>query len=271
MGWRTAWALLALPALLAAAGAPAPVTGQDPLGTPLRERGDGPLVLVRAARAELGVVLGETERVGGRTGVRVLEARPERPAARAGIRAGDVLLSLDGTPLAEDAGGHLVRLMRNVEPGDTVVIVLHRDGGDRTVRVVTERGPLVHIRDGIRIAPEVRLRPGADPTPALEDVLSRLRELPGRLGRHRMELVNMNPGLGRYFGVDQGVLVASIDGDSALGLQPGDVILSVAGRDVRDAAHARSILASYRRDEVVEMEVIRDRRRITVRSTASSS
>jgi S1-C subfamily serine protease len=94
-----------------------------------------------------------------------------------------------------------------------------------------------------------------------------IRLIPGQPGRHRMELVAMNPGLGRYFGTDDGVLVASIAEGSGLGLQAGDVILSIGGRAVRDPAHARSILASYRPDEDLEMDVMRDRRRTTVRGS----
>jgi S1-C subfamily serine protease len=252
--------------LMAALVAPVAASAQEPLGRPARERAEELRALVPAARAELGVVLGGAEQVTGRSGVRVLQALPDRPAARAGIRTGDILLSLNGTPLGDDPARQVTTLMRDVEPGDTVVVVLHRDGSDQTVRVVTERRRAAGLPARIRVAPDV-LRPGIDAGAAVVEGLTALRLLPGHLGRHRLELVAMNPGLGRYFGVDQGVLVADIAAGSALGLQAGDVLLSIGGRAVRDPAHARAILASYRPDEEVEFEVMRDRRRATFRGT----
>lgn len=244
--------------------------GQEPLGAPLRERAqearervEEVRLRVLAGRAELGVVLGGAEQVDGRTGVRVMQALPGRPAARAGIQAGDVLISLNGAPLGEDPGRRVTDLMAAVEPGDTVVVVVHREGSDRTVRVATERRVLV---PDVRLSPEL-LRRGFDAGPVVAETLRELRLLPGQLGRHRLELVAMNPGLGRYFGVEEGVLVANVAEQSGLGLQAGDVILSIGGRAVRDPAHARSILASYRPDEEVELQVMRDRRRVSVRGS----
>jgi S1-C subfamily serine protease len=258
----------ALWAVVAALAAPLAVDAQEPLGAPLREAAEEALLHMRGARAQLGVVLGPAEQVDGRTGVRVIETPADRPAARAGIRAGDILLALDGTPLGDQPGAHLVRLMRDVEPGDTVDVLLHRDGSQRTVRVVTEPQRGAELPPGLRIE---LLRPGMDQPPGSQGTLRWLWPAVRALGRHDLHLVDMNPGLGRYFGTDGGVLVANIAPDSGLGLQPGDVILSVGGRPVRDTPHARSILASYRDDEEVEIEIMRDRRRTTVRATPGST
>jgi S1-C subfamily serine protease len=256
----------ALMLLIAPLAAPWGATAQEPIGSPPRDRADEVRLLFRSGRAELGVVLGGTERVDGRSGVRVLQVPPDRPAARAGIQEGDVLLSLNGTALGDEPGRRVTTLMRDVEPGDTVVVVLNREGSDHTVAVATERRRAIQLPEGVTFAPRV-LRPGIDPGTAVGEALRELRLLPSQLGRYRLELVAMNPGLGRYFGADEGVLVANIATGSGLGLEPGDVILSIGGRDVRDPAHARSILASYRADEEAEFQVLRDRRRITVRGT----
>jgi serine protease Do len=259
-GGRWAYRLGVVTALLL----PVAVTAQDPLGSPVRER----VAEVRAhlmARAELGVVLGEVETVAGRTGVRVAEALPGRPAAEAGVQAGDLLVSLDGEALGAQPARRLREVMAGVEPGDTLAVGLIRDGTEQTVRVVAGRSRLVPLE--IRALPRLP-RPGVDPGPPLAEALREFRFGAGPLARHRPELVDMNPGLGRYFGTGEGVLVANIAPESTLGLEPGDVILSIGGRAVRDAAHARSILASYRADEPVEMQVMRERRRITVRGSA---
>jgi len=52
-------------------------------------------------------------------------------AAAAGVVAGDVILSVDG--VAVDADHDLGEVVRTFQPGDTVSVVLHRDGTDQTV------------------------------------------------------------------------------------------------------------------------------------------
>jgi S1-C subfamily serine protease len=204
-------------------------------------------------RAQLGVLLGETVRVGDRFGVRVEEVSPGSTAERADIRAEDVILALDGSALGDEPGRGLVDRMADVTPGDTVRLLVHRGGQDLTVPVVTNRRAVVFgpgLEAGRIISEAIRGRPAI--------IFA---------GRHGLELVEMNPGLGRYFGTETGVLVANAPEDSPLGLQPGDVILSIDGRSVRDRAHVQSILASYRGDEEAEIRVQRDRRTLTLRAT----
>lgn len=82
-----------------------------------------------------------------------------------------------------------------------------------------------------------------------------------------MELARLTPGLGRYFGTDTGVLVVRAPPDRALGLEDGDVILSVGGRKPLDSSHVIRILASYDPGEKVTLEVMRQHRRISVVAT----
>ena len=64
-------------------------------------------------------------------GVLVREAVAGTPAARAGIMAGDILLSLNGTALRD--GRDLVNALRNQMPGESVRVALRRKDGTRTV------------------------------------------------------------------------------------------------------------------------------------------
>jgi S1-C subfamily serine protease len=72
-----------------------------------------------------------------------------------------------------------------------------------------------------------------------------------------VELVELNPELGEYFGTDRGVLVADASEESTLGLRPGDVLLAIDGREVQDPAHARRILGSYRDGEELRLRIRR--------------
>jgi membrane-associated protease RseP (regulator of RpoE activity) len=77
-------------------------------------------------------------------------------------------------------------------------------------------------------------------------------------------MISLNPELGEYFGVESGVLVTDVDEESSLGLRPGDVLLSIGDREVRDPDHAERILRSYESDESITMTVRRNGREVAV-------
>jgi S1-C subfamily serine protease len=72
------------------------------------------------------VDLATAERVGMATGALVREVVADGPAARAGLAAGDVIVALDGAPVASMSA--LVVGLRTHGPGDTVEIGYLRDG-----------------------------------------------------------------------------------------------------------------------------------------------
>jgi len=80
-------------------------------------------------------------------------------------------------------------------------------------------------------------------------------------------LEDLNPKLGEYFGTSRGVLVTDVDDDSTLGLEPGDVILDVGGREATDAGRVRRILASYEGDEAITLHIMRQKREMTVQGS----
>jgi Do/DeqQ family serine protease len=69
-------------------------------------------------------------------GVLVQSSQEGGPAAAAGIRQGDVLLSIDGEPL--ESAGDLQQEIAERSPGDDVTLELLRDGERREVRVELE-------------------------------------------------------------------------------------------------------------------------------------
>ncbi len=82
-----------------------------------------------------------------------------------------------------------------------------------------------------------------------------------------LELIELKPGLAEYFGTSGGVLVSDVHEDSTLGVQPGDVILDIDGREVTDPAQARRILLSYEEDEEITLRVMRRQSETSVRGT----
>jgi S1-C subfamily serine protease len=79
-----------------------------------------------------------------------------------------------------------------------------------------------------------------------------------------LELVEVNEGLGKYFGTDSGVLVVSAPESDVLQLQDGDVIRSIDGREPTSVKHAMRILGSYQPGEKLKLEIMRDKRSRTL-------
>jgi len=77
----------------------------------------------------LGV--GLAERNDGGQGAIITSVQPDSPAAKAGIRENDIVLSVDGEPIDGQVG--LVAAIRDAEPGQTVEILILRAGNRLTV------------------------------------------------------------------------------------------------------------------------------------------
>lgn len=231
-------------------------------------------------RAHLGIEIRPDQPDDETSGVRVLGVRRGSPADAAGLREGDVVVSLDGRSLLEplpdpereddlDAQRsapvqRLMTLLGDREPGDTVEIVYLRDGQRASATV--ELGPRSDVRPFLRGGGDADARrmerfrvPERPPRPGL-----RMDRRPGPLG---VRVVTLGPELGEYFGADEGALVVETVEDSPLGLRPGDVVLSVGDRSVEDANDLRRILRSYERGEDVELAIRREGSRRTLTGT----
>lgn len=204
----------------------------------------------------LGITIGPAGAPEAREdGVRVLGVTPGSSADEAGIRSGDVLLSLgeaqldwsgDTSPVSKLLDG-----LAEAEPGSRLELGYRRDGSTATVQV--EARPWSWTRayayDGERTR-------GAPPHPR---AFIR-RFMADRWGD--MELVTLTPGLGGYFEASEGVLVVRAPADDALGLEDGDVIVDIAGRTPLDPGHVARILRSYAPGERLVMTVVRHGKRV---------
>jgi S1-C subfamily serine protease len=94
----------------------------------------------RVRRAFLGVVGGTrplrpalAERLGRRRGLEVVQLLDGSPAAAAGVRAGDLIVELDGRPI--EGVGDLQRSMVGEAVGRSIAVGLERDGSMLELRV----------------------------------------------------------------------------------------------------------------------------------------
>ncbi len=181
-----------------------------------------------AAAADLGVR--------GSGGVQISRVIEESAAAEAGLKDGDVLLSLDGERVRSAA--HLGRLVRETAPGRTVEFEILREGRERTIEArLRERATLPSFF-GAR--PPHAPMPAMPPMPSMpalapfvKGALHEALRFPGganwRLGIHCDDLSGQ---LAEFFDVEQGagVLVEKVVEGSAAekaGLRAGDVIVGL--------------------------------------------
>lgn len=209
-----------------------------------------------ARGAMLGVNIGTSQP--REEGVEIMGVSPGGPAENAGLRTGDVIVSVNGRSLKKSAdkspGTQLVEFMRSVEPGQVVKLEYQRAGKRQTAEVITKRAepPFARVLRERMLLP----LPEGIELPDFEELLS-----PNRSFRS-LELVPITPKLGQYFGTDKGLLVVRAPAEPGFQLQEGDVLMSIDGRTPDNPGHAFRILRSYQPGEKVKLGVLRNHKRL---------
>lgn len=72
-------------------------------------------------------------------GAYVIEVVEDSPAAKAGIKNDDIMLTFDSKKLESTTEGDLAKLVNTKKPGDVVVVELWRDGDKSTVKVTLDK------------------------------------------------------------------------------------------------------------------------------------
>ena len=201
-------------------------------------------------------------------GVLIVGVTPGSGAADAGLRAGDIITSVDGLSLttdnAEEAYSRLLEFMKGVNEGDKIMVGYIRDGNIGQVEVeprIVEGHSYAWFGDDQKFVlpdmPQMNVPP---------DLLKKFRHAAPLYGSSwgDMELVELSEGLGRYFGTDRGLLVVNAPQSEAFKLQDGDVIQSIDGRVPTSVGHAMRILSSYQPGESLQLGIMRDKRRHTL-------
>ena len=218
-------------------------------------------------RPRMGVNIDAVKTEGPVEGVKVAGVSPGSAADDAGLRAGDIITTINGDSMAaeswEEANRLVLDFMSGVEEGDILEVEYIREGKVGTVEVeprpvetqswAFSSMPRDFSMPEVHIAPEVA-----------EKYRNRFTfAWPGSVWSD-MELVELSEGLGKYFGADAGVLVVSAPASDALQLEDGDVIVSIDGREPTSVRHALRILGSYQPGETLELHILRDKKKRTL-------
>ncbi len=169
-------------------------------------------------------------------GALVNTVEADSPAAHAGVKAGDVIITFDGKKIKHMAD--LPRLVGGTAPDTRVSMDVWRKGKRVTLKVKVGEMP-VSDTDGPQAQPD-----GAAPSPA--DVLG-------------LRVENVPEDVQRREGFTGGVSVTEADEPAAAaGIAEGDVILMINDVDIDSAAQYARVVAGLKPDRAAAVLVMRD-------------
>lgn len=165
-------------------------------------------------------------------GALVAEVLPDSPAARAGIRSGDVILSYAGKPV--DSSKDLPPLVALTPPGQPAQVEILRNGKKRELTVTIAK--------------------------LAEDKAARVASVEPTPSRLNLEVANLSPAERAQLGVDRGVRVTEVGPGPAesAGIQPGDIVLSLDNKDISSVDQMKRLVNSLPNGKPVPLLVKRN-------------
>ncbi len=166
-------------------------------------------------------------------GALIAEVAPDSPAEKSGLRSGDIILRAGDSDI--DTSDALPRLIGRVSPDDSIDLHVQRDGREQTIKVTVGQWP-----DSDSDTGEVS-RADSDSIGLAVSGLS---------AEQRQQL-----------GIEAGVLVQQVAQDSPAaraGLQPGDVVVELAGQPMDSVATLRKLVGQLDDKKAVPMRINRD-------------
>jgi serine protease Do len=157
------------------------------------------------------------------TGAIVASVTSNSPAAKAGLKPGDVILSANGKPIK--TVHDLPRLVAAMPPGQKIDLAIRRSGKEMTLAATTAEMPQQEQQASASLG-------------------SSSDEKAASTGSLGLQLAAIDQGMRRQYRIPkevEGVVVTNVGSDSpaaALGIEPGDVIMSVDQQPVKTPQEA---------------------------------
>ncbi len=163
-------------------------------------------------------------------GVKLTDVTADAPAAKAGLKAGDVIVKVDDTVVKDSDG--FVDYFQGKKPGDKIAVTVKRDGKDVKVDVT------------------LGTRTGGDPAPQPKQ--------PKGGGK------GPNVGIGVLFD-EAGLTAISVIGDgpaAKAGMKDGDLLTAVEGKAIADRAEFFTALTGKAVGDKLKVTVTRDGKKV---------
>ena len=197
-------------------------------------------------------------------GVEITRVEEDSPAAKAGLKVGDVVLAYNGQRV--EGMDQFSRMVRETPPGREVKLLVSRVGNAQTLTAQIGSRKMYPNSGFAMPRIEIPSTPMVMPMPDLPRTIMMWRT--SALG---VEAEALHGQLADYFGVKEGVLVRSVMKDTPAakaGVKAGDVIIKVGDSKVSTPNEITAAIRSLQdRKTNVPIVVVRDRKEITLTAT----
>jgi serine protease Do len=295
-----AWKSAALAAALVSAAALGsaflpPAHAQTPARVQTPAKAPRALEIFGGRGSQIGITIRDVEESDAKTGkmtapsgVVIEDVTEESPAAKAGLKKGDIVVEFDGERVRSVR--QFSRLVQETPPGRKTQASVMRDGQRVTVTVEPRDTDAFNIVAGAKnlevlrdfggdfrfdiprpAAPVPPSAPKPPAPPAFPDFDNFVWRSGNSLGITVGELSDQ---LAQYFGTKDGVLVTSVADNSAAakaGVKAGDVITSFNGSGVSGPSDLRRRIQRLEDGEDFSVGVVRDKKSLTLKGKAESS
>ncbi len=194
-------------------------------------------------------------------GVEVTAVEEDSPAAKAGVRKGDVVLEMNGQRV--EGVEQFVRMVRETPVGRETKLLVSRAGEVQTLTAkVAQRKSWTASLDRSIVIPATPMGGSRVPMPDMPSARMSWRN--GALG---VEAEALKDGLAEFFGVKQGVLVRSVSKGSPAeksGVKAGDVIVKVNDKAVDSPSDVAAVLRERGDRKTVNLVIVREKREVPV-------
>ncbi|QEL55008.1 DegQ family serine endoprotease [Chromobacterium paludis] len=199
----------------------------------------------KVTRSRIGVVVQELSKelaasfgLSKPSGALINAVDPKGPAQKAGLKAGDIILRVNGQDVSSSAD--LQRLISNETPGKAITLDVWRSRAQISIRAVPEELK----EEDSRIAQREYRKPGEPGEQSLAQIGLRLQEL--------------NPMQLKQAGIDYGLLVRAANGAAMrAGIQPGDIIVGIGGEPLKSFAQLKRAMEQAKKGGNVALQILR--------------
>jgi serine protease Do len=246
--------------------------------------------------SQIGVTIRDVEESDAKTGklaatsgVLIEEVSEDSPAAKAGLKKGDVVVEFDGERVRSVR--QFTRLVQETPAGRKIQTSVMRDGQKVNLSVEPrEGGSFSYFGDGDKLsvlrdfagdfpfavpapakpAPPATPMPPKPPLPAFPDFDTFVWRSGNSLG---ITVGDLSDQLAQYFGTKAGVLVTSVADNSAAtkaGIKAGDVITSFNGTEVTSPSDLRRRIQGLQDGDEFTVGIVRDKKATTLKGKAET-
>ena len=203
----------------------------------------------RVIRSYLGVqlqdidrTLAEAYKLSKPEGALITQVAPNSPAARAGLKAGDVILQFNGEAIKETA--QLLNLLNRTTPQQAIQLNILRNDKRQNISATLTAAP--------------------DSTPATNQKITTTQNKGPVLG---IAIRNLNPQELSRASITGGVLVQEVSPTgvaAAAKIQAGDVITALNNQSIANSQAFVDTVASFKKDQVIRVSLLRQGRAMIV-------